>query len=657
MFSRWLTVSGVAIVAAALPFGAAVAQIRSMPPAVVENAKAAVPQRFLGTASASQVVAASAWADPRVDQQKAASAASTVDRRKATQIGFPRAIPAQSQLVALNALSWETLPDASRVARVQVAAPGAAGLRIAYQLSGPSNGIALRFAGDGRDEVYLDDAQSRDTSTWSPVLEGATATVEVQIAAGFAPEQFTLRFESLSHLVGVGPSSGQKDTRDIGTAGSCNRDVVCGSSTNSALASAAKAVAKMVFTDAGSTYSCTGTLINGTAGGNFFYAASHCINSQVIASTLNTYWFFDAVSCGSTAVPPYQLLTGGATFIVTDETLDGTLLQLRQTPPTGAVRAAWNATVIPTNLPVTALHHASGDLKKYSLGTMQGYAQGPQYYGTDPRPQYEHDSYITVRWTLGTTEFGSSGGGVFTFNPTTSTQFPTGYYELRGGLEGGSATCGNPNGIDRFSRLDLMFTKFAPYISPESVIPTTNSTVGTMVEYYMPQYDYYFMTSRESEKASLDTFRDANTNPWFYRTGYWFKVDPSPSASTSSMSRYFVPGVARGGLRGSHFYTALNSDKQLITNSGKERFAVGCAGVPNGMFCNEGIDSYIALPIGNTTATACLAGEQKIFRVFRANPPFVDDANHRYLSNETMYNYMVADQRWTGEGVAFCAKQ
>ena len=239
---------------------------------------------------------------------------------------------------------------------------------------------------------------------------------------------------------------------------------------------------------------------------------------------------------------------------------------------------------------------------------------------------------------------------MFTYNSA-------GFYELRGGLEGGAASCGNQSGIDRYSRLDLLFTKLAPYISPASVIPASNSAVATMVEYYMPQYDYYFMTSRESEKSSLDTYRDSNGNPWFYRTGYWFKVDPFASSTKSSMSRYFVPGVARGGLRGSHFYTALNTDKQLITNSGKERFAANCAGVPDGFFCNEGIDSYIALPIGTTTATACLSNEQKVFRVFRDNPPFVDDANHRYLTNETMYNYMVADQRWRGEGVAFCAAQ
>lgn len=659
MFQRWLIASGLALATVAVPFSVQAVQVRSMPPAAVESSKSAATQRFLGASTASHRVNASAWNDPRIEQQEAAPANTNGERSKAAQIGFPREIPTSAQQIPLTSLAWETLADSSRVARISVSADDAAGLRVAYQVSGPTNAMTLRFAGEGRDEIYLGDMRSDGALIWSPVLEGSIVTAEIQIASGFSPEQFSLRFDSLSHLVKVGASLGQKNSIDIGKAGACNRDVACGTGSDALLSNVAKSVAKMVYTDSGKTWICSGTLLNPAEGvsGNFLYSAAHCISDQAAASTLNTYWFFDAVSCGSTATPPYQLLTGGATLLMTDVTLDGTLLNLRQTPPAGAVRAAWNATVIPTGAPVVTVHHPEGDLKMHSRGTMQGYARGPQFYSTELRTQYEHDSFITAKWTLGTTEAGSSGAGIFTANPTPSASYPNGYYELRGGLEGGAASCDNITGTDRFSRLDLLFTRLAPYISPASIIPVSNSSVATMVEYYMPQYDYYFMTSRESEKSSLDTYRDSNGNPWFYRTGYWFKVDPFASSTKSSMSRYFVPGVARGGLRGSHFYTALNTDKQLITNSGKERFAANCAGVPDGFFCNEGIDSYIALPIGPTTATACLSNEQKVFRVFRDNPPFVDDANHRYLTNETMYNYMVADQRWRGEGVAFCAAQ
>jgi hypothetical protein len=326
-----------------------------------------------------------------------------------------------------------------------------------------------------------------------------------------------------------------------------------------------------------------------------------------------------------------------------------TLLQLRQSPPTGAVLAAWNATVIPTGTAITGMHHPSGDLKKFSSGTMLGYTKGPLAYDGVPRAQAGKDSFISVTWTRGTTEGGSSGSGVFTFNSG------GGYYELRGGLEGGAASCENLSGADRFSRMDLMYTKLAPYLVPSAVIPITTTAQATMVEFFNPQSDFYFMSSRENEKSLLDTAFDSLGNSLWYRTGYWFKTDPFATSSTSSITRYYIPGAAKGGTRGTHFYTAVNGDRSAITSTGKERFAP-CDTTPNGYFCNEGTDSYIASPIKTGNVSDCLASEQKIYRVFRGTPRYVDDGNHRYLNNLSMYNYMVNDLGWIGESVNFCAK-
>ena len=78
--------------------------------------------------------------------------------------------------------------------------------------------------------------------------------------------------------------------------------------------------------------------------------------------------------------------------------------------------------------------------------------------------------------------------------------------------------------------------------------------------------------------------------------------------------------------------------------------------MPNGFFCNEGTDSYIASPIKTGNVFDCLSTEQKIYRVFRGAPRYVDDGNHRYVTNADIYNYMVSDLGWTGESVNFCAK-
>ena len=621
---------------------------RSMPPAVVEIDKAAVVERFVSDAGGAYRVEAAPWLPATAAASSQKSAAVGNDRAKPVQIGFPREIPAAQRTLPMSSLPWKSLADGSRVLQVQVAAPAAAGIRIAYRLQGPANGIEVRFSGSARDQVFRTDTVTGSDTVWSPVLEGTTGTMELRVMPGFEPAQFNMTLDQLSHLVKVGADL-NKDIRDIGTSGSCNIDIACVSNPSTALLDIAKATAKMIFTDSGATYSCTGTLLNSSSGANYFYSASHCISSQASALTLNTYWFFDAVACDSTAIPPYQLVGGGADLMLTDPTMDVTLLQLRASPPTGAVRTAWNATIIPAGTATVGVHHPNGDLKKFSQGSTQGYVQGALAYDGVPRTQAGKDSFISIRWSQGTTEQGSSGSGIFTFNST------GGYYELRGGLEGGAASCTNPNGADRYSRMDLLYTRLAPFLQPSVVIPVTTAAQASMVEFWNPQYDFYFITSRENEKSALDNAIDGSSNRLWFRSGYWFKTDPASSARTSSITRYFIAGAAKAGTRGSHFYTALNADRAAISASGLERFGAACTGVRN-TFCNEGIDSYVAPPIGTGVSATCLSTEQPIYRAFRGTPRYVDDGNHRYLTNAAMYNYMVGELGWNGEATAFCAK-
>ena len=630
---------------------AVAAELRSMGPGVVQGDKSQVAEHFFGSSDVAHRVAASPWTAPAVDANKK-TASENADRSKPFQVGYSRDIAADLQRLPIAALAWQKLADGSQVARVEVVASDAAALRISYSVDGPASGMQVRFSGLGRDEVYAAPVTSADR-VWSPVLEGNTAIVELRMLPGLEASQFAVTLDQLSHFIISPTSMGQKDIRQIGKAGACNFDVACVSNPSSALLDAAKAVAKMVFTDGGKSYLCTGTLLNSTSGANYFYSAAHCVNSQAAALTVNTYWFFDAVSCNSTAIPPYQLVTGGANLLVTDLTLDVTLMQLLQSPPIGAVRAAWDATVIPTDTNLIGLHHPQGDLKKFSQGNMLGYVKGPFSYDSVPRPQFGKDSFISVKWVYGTTEEGSSGSGVFTYNPSCGGGAPC--YELRGGLEGGAASCATPTGADRFSRMDLLFTKLAPYLRPSAVIPVSTPTQSSMVEFFNPQADFYFISSRENEKGLLDGQIDGSANHLWFRTGYWFKTDPAPSSQTSSITRYYIPGAAKGGTRGSHFYTALNSDKSAISATGKERFGP-CGTVPNGFFCNEGTDSYIALPIKTANVAECLPGEQSISRVFRGPPRYIDDGNHRYTTDADTYDYMVRDLGWIGESVNFCAK-
>lgn len=636
-------------------------ETRSMPPATVVGTKALTTEHFFGNEAIAHRISAEPWNPAGIAQAKSAATAGG-GRAKPLQIGYPRDIAAASKNLPLSSLAWQSLADGSRVLRMELRVTDAPAFRVGYRLDGPALGLQVRFAGSGRDEVYAmgTAAAAADSEVvWSPVLEGDTATIELRLMPEFSVEQFQMSLAQLSHLIVSPTDFGRKDTAHIGRSGSCNIDIACVQNPSTALLSVAKATAKMVYTEFGRSFLCTGTLLNSSSGADYFFSAAHCITTQPVADTLSTYWFFDAVACNSTAFPPYQLVNGGAILLMTDPTLDVTLLQLRQAPPIGAVRAAWNATVVSTGTNVVDVHHPRGDLKKFSQGNVLGYSKFPLDGDAGfPLARSGKDSFINVQWVDGTTEGGSSGSGLFTYN--SSCNGGAACYELRGGLAGGGASCADPTAADYFSRMDLLYTRLAPYLRPADIIPTSNSTQASMVEFFNPEFDFYFISTREAEKSILDTLKDSQSNQLWYRTGYWFKTDAVSSSATSSLTRYYIPGAAKGGARGSHFYTVLNADKSAITGTGKERFAsptAGCNGVPNGFFCNEGTDSYILPPIGAGASGTCQANEQKIYRTFRANSArYNDDGNHRYLTNPSMFSYMVNDLGWANEGVAFCAK-
>jgi len=99
-------------------------------------------------------------------------------------------------------------------------------------------------------------------------------------------------------------------------------------------------------------------------------------------------------------------------------------------------------------------------LKKVSQGSVQALTT----WDSNSAP----NSYIANMWSSGTTEGGSSGSALFTFNGS--------QYVVRGTLRGGSALCSNINGTDYFSRFDLVYPNISQYLSAtaSTVTPITN---------------------------------------------------------------------------------------------------------------------------------------------------------------------------------------
>jgi hypothetical protein len=370
---------------------------------------------------------------------------------KRLRVGARRDIATEAEVLpGPVSLQCEPSPSGGRAARLRVTSPEAASLRLGLRIRELPAQAELRFTSPAHPDrvagpIHADEVVSsmRALGTyWTPLTEGDTQLVEVWIPEGVDAVRARIEVEGASHLT-ASPSQLFKST-GVGAAQKCHEDVACVAAKNPALAQAARAVAKLLYTENGVSYVCSGTLINdGDAASQvpYIYTAAHCIGSQAAAATLNTFWFFEAALCASKTAADYRQLSGGASLMYANASSDAALLRLSDRAPEGAWFSGWEASPLDAGTPLVALHHPAGDLKKLSLGQAMGITAAAGGV-----------TYSTAAWTSGSTEAGSSGSGLFTLSH--------GEYLLRGGLRGGSASCSStghvedPSNRDYYSRLD-----------------------------------------------------------------------------------------------------------------------------------------------------------------------------------------------------------
>ncbi|MBL8301060.1 MAG: serine protease [Rhodanobacteraceae bacterium] len=366
-----------------------------------------------------------------------------------------------SQAMPLEKMQWQPLAGGALGTQLHVQSDGAVALRAALEFTAPANGsrinyddITLRFRGDdGQTFEVAGKDLVRGEANWSPIVNGQSLTIEIVLAPGSRAQALSLRIPQLSHFDMNPASTDRAIGRKIGESDYCERDIVCRTSPPSGFTSTANAVARMVYTKGSSSYLCTGTLLNNghSPKKRLFWTANHCISSQTVANTLQTYWFYQATTCdGSTVSSSARTLTGGAYLRHNNRSRDTSLLELKTAPPAGAIYAGWSSAAIgATGTAIEGIHHPAGDVKKYSLGSVT--LLSGSIDGLGP--------FYRVRWTTGVTEGGSSGSGLFTVSST-------GSYQLRGGLYGGTSYCSAPSDPDYYSRLSDVYSSISSYLTP-----------------------------------------------------------------------------------------------------------------------------------------------------------------------------------------------
>ena len=384
-------------------------------------------------------------------------------QRGPRQIGVPRAVaPTATRQDLMARLQWVAMDGGGQRTAVSFTSDGAQGVRIGVLVRSLPAGATLRFYAQAGGEVFavpgaevLQTLQrnlaARDTGDaartyWGPDFGGAETTLELDLPAGAPLAELDIAVPTLSHFfVAPGEADAAAMTK-VGEAGTCNIDVSC----RPELTSESRSVARMIFVQNGGSYLCTGTLVNDDQGSTtpYFLSAHHCISTQSAASSLTTDWFYHSTACNSGSPNPgTQRLGGGAVLLYSSATTDTAFMRLNAPAPQGSVFAGSYFGSLPQSAAAVGIHHPKGDLQKASSGVVLQYSNCSNELCTLSSAQ--DGRYLTVGWSQGITEGGSSGSGLF---------YPLdGKRYLVGQLYGGSTSCQTPSGRDQYGRFDTAF--------------------------------------------------------------------------------------------------------------------------------------------------------------------------------------------------------
>lgn len=470
------------------------------------------------------------------------------------QIGVARNVPQAADVdTTALLLSWTTGADGRRRAAVTVQSPDASGLRLGLRVAQLPPGTQLRVYAPGSAEIVEvagtevlrtiqrnlnAGATGAEAYTyWLPTVEGPQTTLEIELAPGTDPALLKVSLPQVSHLQ-VLPT----DTEALAKAASaCTVDVMCTSGNDAYM----RSVARMIFVQGGYGYYCTGTLLNNARQDRtpYFLTANHCISSQAVASSLETYWNYRSTSCNS-GVPASnaQVVRGGATLRYASARTDTSFLQLMGAPPSNATYAAWNANA-PTGpgTSVFSIHHPRGDLQKFSAGSVSGFAACDTANSLCSYSAAPASTFHAVTWSRGVTEPGSSGGALLNSAG-----------QVIGQLYGGRSSCDAPSQPDFYGRFDLAYDAgLSVWLNPTDTPPP--DSLAPVYRFYNTVTHAHFYTDNLLEREFVIT-----NYPVFTYEGAVYQAYNGPVPTTSTVYRFYNTQT------GVHFYTISAAERDYV---------------------------------------------------------------------------------------------
>ncbi|MGV6852204.1 MAG: hypothetical protein ACWA5R_08505 [bacterium] len=353
-----------------------------------------------------------------------------------------------------NVKEWQKEGDVY-IWRAKATSSGALSIELGLKRLFLPEGVVMRLL-DSQGKLFQKEINNKMNSVHSlrlPFVAGDTAYIELKTKDVSKISHVQVTFDSLTHA--VLPLWGEEFEKS----GSCNVDVACPEGVG--WENQIKSVARYSFTQNGSTFLCTGQMINNTAEDHkpYFLTANHCISNEADANTIVAYFNYESETCrtpgGMDSGTPIQV-TGfndtlsGTSLVATNALSDFALLVFDHNPPQNynVYWTGWDRRDQTFNSG-TSIHHPAGNAKRISH---ENDPVSIDDYG--PAPSGDTTTHIKITdWDVGTTEGGSSGAGLWN---------PNGL--LIGQLHGGFAACGN-NSSDWYGRF---FTSWSTGSTPQT---------------------------------------------------------------------------------------------------------------------------------------------------------------------------------------------
>lgn len=394
-------------------------------------------------------------------------------RRGPAAAGVGRPVPAGHQGNLGEKLSWSNIDDGAIAAAFQVASPGAKALRIALSAALPEGGEVRFFSPTDasqrfRPRLGKEFAAGKGASAaaqvplWSPSVAGDAIGVEVTLPAPADLGSFALQVRRISHLAHrPGQPAALASAQPANMHNSCSAvDVSCADAPNCA----ALSTVRLLFTDAGGdSYVCTATVINDSRETLaklrqiHLLTAHHCISSQTVAKTVETWWNYETASCGSSQRSErFFSLNEGADLVVTHARTDHSLLRLREPVPNLPICwKGWSNGSGQVGESVYSVHHPRGEFKEWATGQIANYGVTM----LDGNEDQQVDAFV-VDFHAGALVGGSSGAALSTEDDNNN--------NLIGVLSGGPE---DDCSVKYYGRFDRFLTVARSWLGDETADP------------------------------------------------------------------------------------------------------------------------------------------------------------------------------------------